>query len=133
MGIAAEILENLAGTAEGGLGIDNPFGVAEGSQVAEKVAGLAQVFQFAEETQLSGGIGPLKGFEKKTAEKAAEDADGEEEAGRAGDPLAACGETAAGDDAMQVRMQVEILTPSVEDGEEAGLHTEVLGVAGDSE
>jgi hypothetical protein len=40
---------------------------------------------------------------------------------------------AAGNDAMQVRMKVKILTPGMEHREKACLHAETLGVAGNGE
>jgi hypothetical protein len=43
------------------------------------------------------------------------------------------GQTAAGNDAMQVRMKVKGLTPGMEHGEKARLHAETFGVAGNGE
>ena len=52
----------------------------------------------------------------------------------AGDPAGAVGgEAAAGHDAMQVRMEMQVLTPSVQHGQEADGGAEMLGVGGDGE
>ena len=65
-------------------------------------------------------------------EDAAEDADRQEEPRPAGDPPRGVGrEPAAGDDAMDVGVVLEVLPPGVEDGQEADLGPEVLGVGGD--
>ena len=70
--------------------------------------------------------------EEFAAEDAAEDADREEESRAAGDPSRGVGgDAAAGDDAMDVGMMLEVLAPGVEDGQEADLGPEVLGIGGD--
>ena len=74
----------------------------------------------------AGAEGVLELVEEEGAEAAREDADGQEEARTAGDPA-----IAAGDDAVQVGMEGQILTPSVQHAEEADLGAEALGVGGD--
>ena len=50
----------------------------------------------------------------------------------AGDPVLAVGrETAARDDAVQMRVMNQLLAPGVEDGEEADLGTQVFGISSD--
>ena len=70
--------------------------------------------------------------EEDPPEVAREHPDRQEESGAAGDPTGAvvC-EPAAGDDAVQVGMMDERLTPGMEHGEEADLGAEVAGVGGD--
>jgi hypothetical protein len=72
---------------------------------------------------------PLKEIEKLAAKDAAEDLDGEEE-GILGMNPAGIGwvETAGRNDAVEMRMQSQVLSPSVENAEEADLGSEVLGV-----
>jgi hypothetical protein len=72
---------------------------------------------------------------RKFAEQAAEDFIRKEEGIlAAGDPAGAVGgEAAAGHDAMQVRMKMQVLTPGVQHGEEADGGAEVSGVGGDGE
>jgi hypothetical protein len=73
----------------------------------------------------------LKEIEKLAAEDAAEDLDGEEEGILGMNPAGvAWVETACGNDAVEVRMQSQVLPPGVQDAEEADLGSEVLGVGG---
>jgi hypothetical protein len=72
---------------------------------------------------------PLKEIEKLAAKDAAEDLDGEEEGILGMNPArVAWVETAGGNDAVEMRMQSEVLSPGVENAEEADLSSEVLGV-----
>ena len=73
-------------------------------------------------------------LQKETAEASAEDLDGQQEFTAACDPAVMVrGQTAAGDDAMQVGMEVKVLSPGVQHREEAGFHPQALGVAGNGE
>jgi hypothetical protein len=73
----------------------------------------------------------LKEIEKLAAEDAAEDFDGEEEGILGMNPAGvAWVETAGGNDAVEMRMQSQVLSPGVQDAEEADLGSEVLGVGG---
>src|SRR5580658_4070381 len=69
------------------------------------------------------------------AEQAAEDLVGQEEGIlAAGDPAGAIrGESSAGNDAMQMRMKMQVLTPGVQHGEKADRGAEVSGIGGDGE
>ena len=70
--------------------------------------------------------------QEQPTEETRQHADRQKEVGPAGDPTGAIGrETATGDDAVQVRMMEQRLAPRVEDGEEADLGAEVLGIGGD--
>src|SRR5450756_2243063 len=75
-----------------------------------------------------------KSFQKETAEESAEDLDGQQEFTAACDPsVMVRGQTAGGDDAMQVGMEVKVLPPGVEHVEEPGFHSQTLGAAGNGE
>src|SRR5258708_9506631 len=72
---------------------------------------------------------PLKEIEKFAAKDAAEDLDGEEEGIFGMNPSGiAWFETAGGNDAVEMRMQSQVLSPSVQNAEKADLGSEVLGV-----
>ena len=72
---------------------------------------------------------PLQEIEKLAAEDAAEDLDGEEEGIFRMNPVRiAWIETAGGNDAVEMRMQSQVLSPGVQNAEEADLGSEVLGV-----
>ena len=63
---------------------------------------------------------------------AGEHPDRQEKSRPAGNPSIAAGrQPAAGDDAMQVRMKLKVLSPGVQDGEEADLRTQVFGIGRD--
>ena len=71
----------------------------------------------------------MKEVEKLAAEDAAEDLDGEEEGVFRMNPVrVAWIEAAGGNDAVEMRMRSEVLSPGVQNAEEADLGSEVLGV-----
>ena len=106
VGVAAEVVEDLVGAGEGGLGVDDPLGLAEGLEVAGEGVGVVERGQGVAELEPAGAEGLLEPFEEEAAEQAGEDANGEEETGAAGDPAVTVGsDAAAGDDAVQVRVQ----------------------------
>ena len=71
----------------------------------------------------------LQKIEKLAAEDAAEDLDGEEEGIFRMNPAGvAWMEAAGGNDAVEMRMQSQVLSPGVQNAEEADLGSEVLGV-----
>jgi hypothetical protein len=75
-----------------------------------------------------------KSLQKETAEERAEDLDGQQEFTAACDPpVMVWGQTTGGDDAVQVGMEVKVLSPGMEHVEEPGFHPQALGVAGNGE
>jgi hypothetical protein len=76
----------------------------------------------------------LKEIEKLAAEDAAEDLDGEKERILRMNPArVAWIETSGGNDAVEMRMQSQVLSPGVQNAEKADLGSEVLGVGGNFE
>src|SRR5271168_2579944 len=72
---------------------------------------------------------PLQEIDKLAAKDAAEDLDGEEEGIFGMNPAGiAWFETAGGNDAVEMRMQSQVLPPGMQNAEEADLGSEVLGV-----
>ncbi len=72
---------------------------------------------------------PLEEIEKLAAEDAAEDLDGEEEGILGKNPTGvAWVETAGGNDAVEMRMQLQVLPPGMQNAEKADLGAEMLGV-----
>jgi hypothetical protein len=81
---------------------------------------------------LSASKGDLQIFQEQTTEETSQQPDRQEEIAPAGDPLAAIGrETTSGDDAMQMKMMEQHVSPGVERGKEAEFGAEVLGVGTD--
>ena len=129
VGVAPEVVENLLGPGEGALGVDDPLGLAERLEVAGEGVGVIERGEGVAELEPAGAEGLLEPFEEEAAEQAGEDANGEEEAGAAGDPEVTLGsDAAAGDDAVQVGVKREHLPPGMQDGEEADLGPEVFGI-----
>ena len=106
MSVAADVVEHLLGSAEGGLGVDDPFARLEGGEVEAELVGIAQFLKRAEELELAGVKGVLEILEKQAAEQIGQHFDRQEEARSAGDPsLAVPRGSAAGNDAVQMGME----------------------------
>src|ERR1022692_766756 len=95
--------------------------------------GVAQGLQLPKELEPAVGIGLLERFQEETAEQPAQYAHRQKEPWAAGDPFPVGRESAAGDHAVQVGMQVQVLAPGVEDGEETDFGAQMLGIAGNRE
>ncbi|ESY64380.1 hypothetical protein X743_31420 [Mesorhizobium sp. LNHC252B00] len=60
MGVAAQIGEDLFGTAERGLGVDDPFDAFQSSQLGAESGRVGQAGEIAEEAKLAGVEGVLQ-------------------------------------------------------------------------
>jgi hypothetical protein len=125
MSVSAEVGQDLLGSREGRLGVDDPFlpgrlGEEEGGAFAGE-AGQASPVQ--------AGLDAGKEF---SAEDAGEDADGKEETGVGEDPAVALGRQASpGDNAVEVGVEEKRLGPGVQNGGEPDLGAQTLGIEGD--
>jgi hypothetical protein len=135
MSVARQILEHAPGTAEGRLDVNHPFEVSGFFTQGLERGRFRQIAKLAGEMELAFAKSLSQGEQEKFAEQAAENFIRKEEGILpAGDPAGAVGgEASAGHDAMQVGMEMQILTPSVQHGEEADGGAEVSGVGGNSE
>jgi len=132
--VAAKVGQRLLGAAERGLGIDDPLGLAQRSQVLSEGGSVGERQQGAEEVELAVVKGGLESLQEEAAEESGEDFDGEKETGAAADPaLVVAGQAAAGDDAMHMGVMQQVLSPGVEDGKETEPGAEVFGVGGEGE
>src|SRR5665811_1813311 len=123
VGVASQILEHVLRSAKGGLGINHPFAFAEWSQVTGEGWRVAERFEVAEELELTSGIGFVQSLQHEPPESTAEDLDRQQKSRAAVNPPVMVGrQTAAGNDAMQVRMKVKVLAPAMEQSEEADFH-----------
>ena len=110
MGVATEVAVHLLRSAKGTLGVDDPTGVVQAPASATSGASLIGV------TEVPAGLECGEAGEEFAAEERAEHMDGEEKGGRCRNPACAVeGESAAGDDAMDVRMKLEFAGPGVQD------------------
>jgi hypothetical protein len=69
MGVAAEILDHLGRSAEGRLGVNHPFGLADWRQVCSEGGGFAQRFQIGEELEFTVGISFFESRQKEARNK----------------------------------------------------------------
>ena len=105
MGVAAEIGENLRGSAEGLLGVDDPIEATHGGQMRRERGGIGQIGKIAEESEALRVEGGLHAFEEQAAEQPGKRLDRQKEVRAPRDPSGAIdGKSAAGDDAMDVRV-----------------------------
>ena len=111
VGVAAEIGEDMFGRTERRLGIDDPVLAAKLTDRSGEGIGVTEPVERAGEAQSPGRICRLKSLEEQPPEQAGEDMDGQEEARPATEPAPIGAERAAGDEAMDVRMMGERLTP----------------------
>ena len=127
VGVAAEVLEESLRAAEGPLHVDEPRGVVERADRAAGGHGIGG-------RQLATGEAALEGGEHLAAKQRAEDAHGEEMALAGRTPPATVGREPAGrDDAVDVRMKLELPRPGVQHGRDAELGPEPLRIAPEGE
>ena len=82
MGVAAEIGQHRLGAAEGRLGVDHPFGLAERGEPGGEGAGVCQPGQVAEEGQRACSMQREQPLEEQTSEQPGQHPHGQEEPGR---------------------------------------------------
>ena len=70
VGVAAEVVEDLFGTGEWPLGVDDPFGLAGGAQVLGEAPGIGEGLQPAGEAEPAGLEGVFQRREQDPAEVA---------------------------------------------------------------
>jgi hypothetical protein len=117
VGVAGEVIEDVARPAERLLGVHDPIVLAE---IVREGRGESRII----------ARGVAKGVEQFAPKDAGERTNGEEVAARAADPASSGGiETPGGHDAVQVDVERKILAPRVQDRDDAGLGSEVMRVA----
>ena len=132
--VAAEILEHIVGAAEGRFAIDDPVFSEQRSQPGSKEFGLCEERQIPGKVQLAKLKGGLESGDELAAKHTAEHLDREKEARLRSNPAGVIErESAGGDNAMDMRMKLELLVPGMQHAEEADLSPEMGGVASDFE
>lgn len=120
MGVAREIGQELLGTGEGLFRIDDPFGCAQRCKSGGKCLRLIETHEIGKELQFTGFECCRQTFEEQPPEQAREHANRKEESGLAGNPtLAVRRHAATRNDAVHMRMVMEVLSPCVQDGDGA--------------
>ena len=131
VGVAAKVGEDMFGRTERRLRIDDPALASQQPDRGCEGTGVSQPVERAGEAQPSGRMGHLKPIEEQPPEQARENMDRQEEGRSAAEPSSIRGERAARNEAMNVRMMREHLTPCVKNGQEADLAAQMPGVGRD--
>src|ERR1035438_6574983 len=127
VGVAAQVVQDGVGSDDGAFGEDDPAASAHLAQQRGEGAGVLEGLTVSLELEFAGGVELEQPGAELGPEHMAHRVDREEPAGLFGTgPGVLGGETAAGDQAMEVGMVHEGLAPGVEDGREAQLDLEAL-------
>src|SRR5258708_1570925 len=87
-----------------------------------------------EDAQLAGVEGLLQILQEQSAEQAGQHPHGQEEAGAAGDPPGAIRrDSAARNDTMEMGMENQVLSPTMEHGKEADFGSQMFGIGGEGD
>jgi hypothetical protein len=131
MGVAGEVPEDVLGSLEGWLGVDDPLGATGLAQQVLEGLGLPVAGELSVELEAPAEERGAERRDELAAEEAAEDAHGQEEAGPTRLPGASVlGQAPGGDHAVDMGVMDQSLAPGVENDEEADLSAEVARVGG---
>jgi hypothetical protein len=127
-------LEHKLWATEGWFQIDDPVFSVEGSQPGGKSFRLSEEGEVSVETELAVTEGLLESVDKLSAKDSTQNLAGKKEPLGCRNPVGVIERQAAGgNDAMDMRVGHELLTPSVQNTEEADFCTEMFGIARDFE
>src|SRR5437879_9748785 len=122
MGVAAPILEHKRWATEGWFQIDDPVFSVEGPQPGGKSFRLSEECEVSVETELAVAEGMLESVDKLSAKDLTQHLAGKEEPLGCRNPVREIERQAAGGhDAMDMRVNVEFLTPGVQDAKKGSL------------
>jgi len=127
VGVASQVVQDGDGSDDRSLGEDDPAASAHLAQQGREGAGVLEGLALSMELEFSGSMELEQPGAELALEHAGDSVHGEEPAGLFGTgPGALGGEAAASDQAVEVGMVHEVLSPGVEDGREAQLRLEAL-------
>jgi hypothetical protein len=119
VGIAAEVGIDMLGAVERFFGVGHPFLAPEFFEETMKGWFFLQVLRVPPEQEFSLVEGFFEGIEELPSHNHREGFDGDEEGIFSGDPALGGGvESAAGDDEVEMGMELQILIPGVQDSGE---------------
>jgi hypothetical protein len=134
MCVSGQIMQNVLGTAEGALGVHHPVLPKEGAKKCEKRLLIRQREARAMEDEFLSPESVLETGHKFSAEDAAQDPHRQKESRSRTNPvLSVRRRTAAGYDAMHVRVPLQGLAPGVKDTQKPDLSPEMFGIGGNFE
>lgn len=120
MSVAAEILQHIFGSAEGWFGVDDPVFAEERTHPGREGLGMAERRELTGQVQLTAFEGRLQAGDELATEHAPQYRDGEEEARVGSNPAGViAGESAGGNDTVDMGMELEFLVPGMKHAEEA--------------
>jgi hypothetical protein len=130
--VAAEILEHVLGSAEGQFGVDDPIFAEERTQPGSEELGMGERCEFSGQVQLTAFEGRLQVGDELATKHAPQYSNGKEEAWMGSNPAGViAGESAGGEDTVDMGMKLEFLVPGMEHAEEADLGSEMGGIVRD--
>ena len=131
--VAAEILQHVLGSAEGWFGVDDPIvcGRADAARPRRTWDGRA-VRVLRAKCSWPRWKADFRAGDELAAKHALQYSNGKEEAWMGSNPAGViAGESAGGNDTVDMGMKLEFLVPGMEHAEEADLGTEMAGIARD--
>jgi len=131
--VAAEIIERLAGSAERLLCIDHPLGFFDRREIPVESVRIGKRWEIAEELKPVAPEGLTEFLKKQPPKEAGERAHREKESPAAADPFEIGTDAATGNDEVHMRVMQKILSPGVQNAEEADLGAEMPGIAREGE
>jgi hypothetical protein len=134
MGVTAEILEYVVGTAEGWFAADDPVSSEQWSEPGSEGLGLREQSQVAGKMKLAMLKSRLESGDELAAKHTSEYLNGEKEARARSNPASVIErESTGGNNAEHMGMKLELLVPGMKHAEEADLGAKMSGVASDLE
>ena len=128
MGIASEIVNGVAEAVEGFLDKGEPVLFVERVAESIPVIGITEMQDIAGKGQPAAGKKLLKGREKDAAEFFTEDPDREKEMFTTAYELPVRRKAGTGNDAVDMRMEIQLLSPGMKDLDDAGNGAEIFPV-----
>jgi len=130
MSVAAEILQDVLGSAEGWFGVDDPIFAEQRTQPGSEELGMGKRCEFSGQVQWTVFEGRLQGGDELATKHAPQYSKGKEEAWMGSNPAGVIGgEPTGGNDAVDMGMKLEFLIPGVQHAEEADMGAEMGVVA----
>ena len=130
--VAGEVLDHLSWRPERRPHVDDPIVVVERCEIGAESGGVVEIGELTTELELSIVEGSDEVVEELPSEHPCEHENRQEESGPTRDPTRAVGRQSSGrDEAVDVRMMLEGLSPGVQDGEETDRSAEVFRVRRD--
>ena len=135
VGVAAERAQDLLGSTEWRLGVDVPSLLAQLFDESVELCRVAEGCGRPSEVEQASLLKLAKSGEELLAEDSAQQMNWHEEHRMTGrnPALMICRQSPAGNDAVDMVMRQQVRTPRMQDGEEADLGTEALGIGSDFE